>query len=131
MLKRKIIISAGLILLCIVGMIIFYVFDPEAHTFFPKCPFLVATGYECPGCGSQRAIHRLLHFDVKGAFVQNTLILFLVPYLLFGAYLAFFGGKERFPRLEKNIFRKVGGIHRDCVNFGFWGIEECGLGGFS
>ena len=52
----------------------FYLFDPEEMAVFPRCPFLLATGYECPGCGSQRAIHDMLHLDLKSAFSQNALI---------------------------------------------------------
>lgn len=82
----------------------FYIFDPEDVALFPKCPFLLTTGYECPGCGSQRAIHDVLHLDFKGAFSQNALILFLIPYILLGVYLEFFNGKYRFPKLLEKIF---------------------------
>ena len=89
---------------------IFYVFDPEKVALFPKCPFLLVTGYECPGCGSQRAIHNILHLDFKDAFAQNILILFLIPYILLGFYLEFLGGKQRFPKLEKLFFGKGAAI---------------------
>lgn len=88
----------------------FYTFDPGDMPLFPKCPFLLVTGYECPGCGSQRAVHDLLHLDLKGAFSQNALILFLIPYILLGIYLGFFNGKHRFPRLEKLFFGKWAAI---------------------
>lgn len=84
----------------------FYIFDPEMQPLFPKCPFLLTTGYECPGCGSQRAIHDVLHLDFKSAFAHNALILFLIPYILLGIYLEFFNGKHRFPKLEKIFFGK-------------------------
>ncbi|MDR0332476.1 MAG: DUF2752 domain-containing protein [Dysgonamonadaceae bacterium] len=102
----KIIISVIVILLLMAGLVIFYVFDPETHTFFPQCMFFVFTGFECPGCGTQRAIHSLLHLDFRKAFSYNALMPFLVPYILMGAYLAFLGGRERFPRLENILFGK-------------------------
>lgn len=85
---------------------IFYTFDPEEMVLFPKCPFLLATGYECPGCGSQRAVHSILHLNFRAAFSYNALILFLIPYILFGMFLEFFNGKKRFPKLEKFFFGK-------------------------
>lgn len=102
----KIVIGAAISLLLVAVAFMFYLFDPEEMAVFPRCPFLLATGYECPGCGSQRAIHDMLHLDFKSAFSQNALILFLFPYLLFGFYLAFFNGKHRFPKWEKLLFGK-------------------------
>ncbi|MDE7397749.1 MAG: DUF2752 domain-containing protein, partial [Muribaculum sp.] len=43
----------------IVVTVIYAVFDPTLP-WFPKCLFRQLTGLECPGCGSQRAIHALL-----------------------------------------------------------------------
>ena len=34
---------------------------------YPTCPFLAITGWYCPGCGSLRAVHDLLHGDLAGA----------------------------------------------------------------
>lgn len=88
----------------------FYIFDPETQPLFPKCPFLLTTGYECPGCGSQRAIHDVLHLDFINAFSHNVLILFLIPYILLGIYLEFFNGKHRFTKLERIFFGKWAAI---------------------
>lgn len=41
------------------------------------------TGLKCPGCGSQRAIHQLLHFNVAGAFKYNALMVISIPVLVF------------------------------------------------
>lgn len=108
--KNKNAISALVVVILIAGMAFFYVFNPETHSFFPRCPFLQITGYECPGCGSQRAIHHLLHFHFSDAFAHNVLMPLFVPYFLLGAYLAFCGGKERFPRFEKLFFGKCAAL---------------------
>ena len=95
---------------------VFYIFNPEEVMIFPQCPFLLTTGFECPGCGSQRAIHSMLHLNFGDAFHYNALILFLVPYILLGFYLEVMNGKKHFPRLEKMLFGKwaalfvIGGI---------------------
>ncbi len=76
-------------------------FDPEQFAFFPKCPFYALTGWECPGCGSQRALHALLHGHPGEAFGHNPLAVAALPYLGLAAYLDCFGGKTRYPRLRK------------------------------
>lgn len=53
-----------------------------AYDFFPKCPFKAVTGLDCPGCGSQRAIHQLLNFNLIAAFKYNPLLLLSIPYIL-------------------------------------------------
>ncbi len=60
--------------------VLFFVLDPAKHKIFPHCLFNSITGYYCPGCGSQRAIHSLLHFDFTGAVSYN--FLFLPTFLL-------------------------------------------------
>ena len=44
-----------------VGAAILYLRDPTGNAFFPKCMVYSATGLYCPGCGTQRALHHLLH----------------------------------------------------------------------
>jgi len=83
--KTKNIVFMGSVLVLLTGLIIVYkVFDPAASGYFPKCPFLVLTGLKCPGCGSQRAIHHLLNFDLPGAARQNALLVASIPYLVLG-----------------------------------------------
>lgn len=62
---------------------IYYNFDPSSEgSLFPRCPFLLITGYQCPGCGSQRAIHSLLHLDIGKAFAFNPVLVISIPYLI-------------------------------------------------
>lgn len=39
----------------------------------------VLTGYDCPGCGAQRALHALLHGDIAAAWGYNPALFFLIP----------------------------------------------------
>ena len=39
----------------------------------PGCPFRAVLGFDCPGCGSTRAMLRLTHFDLLGATNYNAL----------------------------------------------------------
>lgn len=47
------------------------------------CIFNKQTGWLCPGCGGQRAIHSLLHGNFNEAFLLNPLIYILLPLLAF------------------------------------------------
>ena len=75
----------------------YYHFDPSTSILFPKCPVHLIFGIPCPGCGSQRAIHALLHRDLAMAFRYNALAVVLLPYLAILAITALL--RERFPRL--------------------------------
>ena len=76
----KRILNIGL-LISIIGLaVLFYVLNPSEHQIFPRCLFNSITGYYCPGCGSQRAIHSLLHFDLAGVVSYN--FLFIPGFLL-------------------------------------------------
>ncbi|BBC28898.1 hypothetical protein SGFS_001890 [Streptomyces graminofaciens] len=59
-------------------------FDPTRPGRFPSCPFRAVTGWDCPGCGSLRALHALTHGDVVAAVDYNAL---LVGFLPFGAVI--------------------------------------------
>jgi hypothetical protein len=63
-----------------VGLVLVYRFDPARVHVFPPCLFHLATGLQCPGCGSTRALHHLLHGDVAGAFRLNPLLLAVPPF---------------------------------------------------
>ena len=88
--RRLLIFSLPLLLIALVALtIIYYRVSPTSSVFFPKCAFLLLTGLKCPGCGSQRAVHALLHADFASAFAHNALLVLSLPYLalLIGARL--------------------------------------------
>lgn len=68
-------------LIIAVGLIYFMV-DPAASVFVPKCPVKLMTGWDCPSCGSQRFLHALLHGRVIEAFSYNIFFIFAFPYLI-------------------------------------------------
>jgi hypothetical protein len=79
-------------------------FDPSASVFFPKCPVMMLTGYPCAGCGSQRAIHALLHLDIRTALEYNVLVVIFVPILVLMFFSSAF--RERFPKLYQLTHHK-------------------------
>ncbi|MFT5435382.1 MAG: hypothetical protein ACI840_000013 [Ulvibacter sp.] len=64
--------------------ILYYFFNPSDYSLFLICPFKYATGYHCPGCGSQRAIHQLAHGNILDAFGFNPLMVLSIPLVLYG-----------------------------------------------
>lgn len=79
---------------------VYMAFDPSVHA-YPRCLFLTLTGWECPGCGSQRAIHALLHGQIASAWGYNPLLLMEIP--IFAAYAVTGLAPDRWPRLHRFI----------------------------
>ena len=73
------------VLLLAVLFYIYKTFNPSVSSIFPRCPFLSLTGLQCPGCGSQRAVHHLLNLEIVPAIYQNALLVLSIPYIMLGA----------------------------------------------
>lgn len=61
---------------------LYFFIDPSKSTYFLRCPLKIVTGYECAGCGVQRAFHSLLHFRLLDAFKFNPLFVISIPFLI-------------------------------------------------
>lgn len=68
----------------IVLIVVYALFNPAEGGYFPRCPFRMLTGLECPGCGSQRAVHNLLNLNVRQAARENVLLVIAIPYVITG-----------------------------------------------
>jgi hypothetical protein len=66
------------------GLLLLRLFDPATSGIFPPCPLHALTGLYCPGCGSLRAIHQLLHGNVGAAWAMNPLTVILLPFVVYG-----------------------------------------------
>jgi hypothetical protein len=67
------------------GLFVLYRFEPVTAGFYPQCLFHALTGLDCPGCGTARALHALLHGRIGAAFRFNPMLLLYAPVMLFGA----------------------------------------------
>jgi hypothetical protein len=67
-----------------VAIILLRFFDPATSGVFPPCPIYYFTGFYCPGCGSLRAVHQLLHGHLQAAWAMNPLSVALFPFLAYG-----------------------------------------------
>ena len=98
----------GFILFFLAGVLLFYYFvNPISSNFIIKCPFKQITGLDCPGCGSQRAVHELLHGNVTSAFVDNALFIAALPYAFTGILFEWFSLKYKYPKTRKILFGKT------------------------
>ena len=69
--KLKLILS---VCVAAAGAWILYTFPPGAGSFYPRCVFHAVTGLLCPGCGTTRALHQLLHGHFAAAFRLNPFL---------------------------------------------------------
>ncbi len=79
--------------LCVVGAcacasVPIYVANPSDVGFYPRCPIHSLTGFYCPGCGTTRALHQLMHGNLGAALRLNPLTLLLLPVLAY-SWLSF------------------------------------------
>jgi len=94
--RRRNQLLAALLAAIAVGAVLLEVFDPATSGIFPPCPVRYLTGWYCPGCGSLRAIHQLLHGNLRAAWALNPLTVVLLPFLTYGlASFALFKLREQ------------------------------------
>jgi hypothetical protein len=81
----KKLLKIALIVTILGGFFIIYsTFNPSGNSLFIPCPFRYVSGFYCPGCGSQRAIHQLLHLNFIAAFRLNPFMVLSIPLILYG-----------------------------------------------
>src|SRR5215216_7769827 len=79
--RRSTVIAIWSLLLA--GAAYLFWFEPGKSGFFPICLFRFLTGFTCPGCGTTRALHQILHGHFLTAFTLNPLFIIAIPFLLF------------------------------------------------
>ena len=91
-------------ILVLLAAVYFFV-DPMEVRWMPKCIWKVVTGTDCPGCGSQRMAHALMHGDLKGAWHANAYAFCLLPLIALMLLLELC--RERYPRLYGSVHSPV------------------------
>ena len=84
------------------GAWVLYTYAPTAHGFYPRCLFKAATGLDCPGCGTTRALHHLLHGRIEEAFQFNPMLFVMFAVALCAVPSLLRGQRPRF--LERPWF---------------------------
>jgi hypothetical protein len=84
MVMRRHAMMMAFVVLATSGAVLLRLFDPAHSLVFPPCPLHYFTGLYCPGCGSLRAMHALLHGDLRQALAMNALTVILLPFVGYG-----------------------------------------------
>jgi hypothetical protein len=112
-------VAAGAVLLG--GCVAVAVVDPSGGP--TLCPFKLATGLDCPGCGGTRAAHQLLTGHPLAAADLNLLALIAIPLVLWGLFAsltAMLGG----PRWRALSFSPVLVRAALVVAVVFWAVRN-------
>ena len=72
------VLTASAIVAAVAGAWVVYTFPPGEHSFYPRCVFHAMTGLQCPGCGSTRALHHLLHGRIAEAWRFNLMLFAMI-----------------------------------------------------
>ncbi|WP_442896948.1 DUF2752 domain-containing protein [Epilithonimonas sp.] len=95
----------GIFVFFLILISVYFFFDPSKSSYFLKCPLKELTGYDCAGCGVQRAFHELLHFRFLKAFCYNPLFVIAIPFVLLILVFKFtraYTKTSKFHRLMKS-----------------------------
>ena len=76
--SERVVLVAGAGVL-VLGVAVVGWVEPRGQFFFPRCWFHETTGLLCPGCGSTRALHALLHGEWGRAWSLNPLAVIALP----------------------------------------------------
>jgi hypothetical protein len=94
-------LPAVLVILAGLALLTLYFFNPQQHGFYPFCMFYRTTGLLCPGCGSLRALHELLHGQLFSALRLNPLLVASIPLAVILAWRRF--GKRSAPPVISGV----------------------------
>lgn len=71
------------------ALVYLFLYNPSTgESYFPSCPLRSLTGLYCPGCGTLRGLHQLLHGHLYAAFGFNPLMVLSLPFIAY-AYLSY------------------------------------------
>ena len=72
--------GACIVVAAATAAVVLAIADPATAAWMPPCLWRSATGWLCPGCGSARAVHALLHGDLNAALQFNPLAIATLPF---------------------------------------------------
>jgi hypothetical protein len=91
--------------------LLYFYLDPSQPGLFPPCPFYSITGLYCPGCGSQRAFHALMHGDILRSAGYNILFVVFLPLIAISALITtaniFLKRNRRYPLFQSAVFSRA------------------------
>ena len=119
---RKKITAVAVTVIATAVFVIYRLFDPAQHSFFPRCPSKLITGLDCPGCGTQRALHAALNGDFAAAFHHNAILFLAIPFLILYVTSSLF--KTHLPRLYNATHSTLATILSLIILIAWWIIRN-------
>lgn len=117
---KKVIIVIVVGVVISLATILYFFVNPEVSVFMPKCPVKMLTGYDCPSCGAQRAVHAVLHGNFATAISYNPFFVISVPYFILVLYSTVF--KSSFALKVRAIVCHRYALYGYIVLFFLWWI---------
>ncbi|MBQ6310757.1 MAG: DUF2752 domain-containing protein [Bacteroidales bacterium] len=84
--------------------VFYYFVNPSESSVAPKCPMKLLTGWQCPSCGGQRALHAFLHGRLAEAVSYNLFFIIAIPFLLVTAYATLMINRPNPSRLTISLY---------------------------
>lgn len=113
--------------LALAALMALFFLNPTECRLMPKCPFKLLTGWNCPGCGFQRAVHALLHGRMAEAWGYNRFLIYAVPWLVC-VMLTEWAAKGRCRERLRHVFEGRVAVYGYLVLFIAWGVARNMLG---
>ena len=82
-------LALGGLAAAVAGLVLLKFVNPTATNLLPQCPLHAMTGWNCPGCGATRGMHALLNGDILTALHFNSMLVIIVPALIYVLLLMF------------------------------------------
>ncbi|CAO5164136.1 DUF2752 domain-containing protein [Frankia sp. AiPs1] len=104
-----------------------YAVDPAHPGHYPACPFRWATSLDCPGCGTLRAAHQVLHGHLGEAANYNLFFVVVAPILVVGwltAVARAAGWRRPLPRVPARMLPAI-----PILVIAFWVLRNLPLPG--
>ena len=112
-------------LVLVLGLVLvtlYYALEPSSGS-LPSCLLLRLTSFRCPGCGTQRAVHALLHGNFAQGIAYNYSLLFTIPVLSLYIGDVLWGGKM--PRLRAFLHHPIVILLLVLILLAWWILRNC------
>lgn len=113
--RKRLLVAAAVV----VVLVALWLFDPSAYTLWPKCPFRLMTGLNCPACGIQRFLHALSEGNVAQALHFNYWLIYALPYTILLLLAWLWPNDRQRKRMERYLHSKLA-VWTYIVSFVVW-----------
>lgn len=107
--------------IAVMVIVALFFFNPTDYSVAPKCIFKLVTGWDCPGCGFQRAAHAFLHGRLLEAVSYNFFLVYAIPFLLLIILTEYVWKGEKQARWRKRV-ESPAALNFYVASYILWGV---------